>query len=146
MKRPPYKFKPRTTVFKAWHVKNRTWHTDDPQEPRLCVVTNHGGFQVDPFQEPDRWINLPASEVVILERTPFTDTTGRQLWEGDVRGYAEDPSRFVVVMVNGCWSADYGPGITTAAGEHVLVPIRIDHMTETRHLGNVLENPELAPR
>lgn len=54
--------------------------------------------QVFDGHESDIW---DATDSILMQFTGLTDKNGKEIYEGDVCGYTEDPSRFVVVF-EGC--------------------------------------------
>jgi hypothetical protein len=125
----------RPLKFKAWDPHGKTMTHD----PRILIRLD-GTIEFEALK--DR-LAFGSPDVVIIQYTGLHDTAGNELWEGDIRGYKDDPSLFVVTYRNGACRAYYGIGDDGFPIEPIIAPFHLEHSIP---MGNTYEHPHLALR
>jgi hypothetical protein len=74
-----------------------------------------------------------------IEYTGFDDPeTNQEIFEGDIRGYKNDSSVYVVVWKYNSWRIKYAD----SKDEEIYPELNWLNLEHTEHLGNIFENPE----
>ncbi len=143
---------PREIKFRAWDTHNNCMITDE----KVVYLTSDG--------LPLKWMNdkcpvcaidldLMASALIIMQRTPLNGKNGKDVYEGDIVKYKScswikyiteyDPLKWRTSII--VWSdEELCFGLQTKNGEFVANLSKTTDDNNFEVIGNIYENPELS--
>ena len=118
--------------FRAWHEYGRLDTT--PVQPGM-VYDEHPGDCL-------HWKVQGQKIISIMQWTGFTDSRGKDVYEGDILGYGNDPLDFAAVR----WESTKGRWYVTRPNKDIMEWPLSDYFQWESHfivVGNIYENPDL---
>lgn len=118
--------------FRAWHEYGRLDTT--PVQPGM-VYDEHPGDCL-------HWKVQGQKIISITQWTGFTDSRGKDIYEGDILGYGNDPLDFAVVR----WESTKGRWYVTCSNKNIQEWCLSDYFqwgSSVNVVGNIYENPDL---
>ena len=118
--------------FRAWHEYGRLDTT--PVQPGI-LYDEHPADCL-------HWKAQGQKIISIMQWTGFTDSRGKDVYEGDILGYGNDPLDFAAVR----WESTKGRWYVTCSNKNIQEWYLSDYFQGGIHVivvGNIYENPDL---
>lgn len=131
--------------FRAWHKKEQRMISDVGWRYTDCgimILPPLGMAFIGTTAEEEQYIHgYYFDEIYLMQFTGLTDRNKVDVYEGDICGYAEDPSRFEVVFEKCAFRKKYRKWDATIE-RPIISQWDIDHIG-MHVIGNIHDNPNL---
>lgn len=127
--------------FRVWIKDEERYYDESDEESYMIVPNGNVTYTSESYEEDGVWFNDTTSatnDVVVEQYTGLKDKNGKEIYEGDIVGYAYTGCNYIVVYRR--YDASF---VLENDDREEAIHFHYDRQSDYEVAGNIHENPEL---